>query len=336
MVEVAEHLKGRDFTRIGSWSSDELKTVLDLADELKELQASARAARAPPRPHARDDLPEALDADARLVRGRHRPARRPRPLPRGERPPARPRRDDQGHGDRPRPLPRRDHDPHLRAGRRRGARRARRHPRDQRAHRLLAPVPGARRPDDDPRAARPALGRPPRLPRRRQQRVRLADGRRRPASECASSPRRRKATSPTPTRSPPRAAPPCRWAAPSSSSATRRRPPASADVLYTDVWTSMGQEDEAKRRRADLAGYRIDDDAPHARRARRASSSTACRPTTARRSPRRCSTARSRRSGTRPRTGCTPRRRCWRSIVRWCSRSRTTSRRGRSRSSPSS
>ena len=39
MVEVAEHLKGRDFTRIGSWSSEELKTVLDLADELKALQA---------------------------------------------------------------------------------------------------------------------------------------------------------------------------------------------------------------------------------------------------------------------------------------------------------
>src|SRR6266581_6133166 len=38
MVEVAEQLKGRDFTRIGSWSSEELKTVLDLADELKELQ----------------------------------------------------------------------------------------------------------------------------------------------------------------------------------------------------------------------------------------------------------------------------------------------------------
>ena len=37
-VEVAEHLKGRDFTRIGSWSSEELKAVLDLADELKELQ----------------------------------------------------------------------------------------------------------------------------------------------------------------------------------------------------------------------------------------------------------------------------------------------------------
>ncbi|HMI98434.1 MAG TPA: ornithine carbamoyltransferase [Gaiellaceae bacterium] len=38
MVEVAGHLKGRDFTRIGRWSSEELKTVLDLADELKELQ----------------------------------------------------------------------------------------------------------------------------------------------------------------------------------------------------------------------------------------------------------------------------------------------------------
>jgi ornithine carbamoyltransferase len=38
MVEVAEHLKGKDFTRIGRWSSDELKAVLDLADELKTLR----------------------------------------------------------------------------------------------------------------------------------------------------------------------------------------------------------------------------------------------------------------------------------------------------------
>jgi ornithine carbamoyltransferase len=30
-----------------------------------------------------------------------------------------------------------------------------------------------------------------------------------------------------------------------------------ADVLYTDVWTSMGQEDERERRLADLAGYGI-------------------------------------------------------------------------------
>jgi ornithine carbamoyltransferase len=38
MVEVAQHLKGRDFTRIGSWNSEELKTVLNLADELKALR----------------------------------------------------------------------------------------------------------------------------------------------------------------------------------------------------------------------------------------------------------------------------------------------------------
>jgi ornithine carbamoyltransferase len=40
LIEVPQHLKGRDFTRIGSWTSDELKTVLDLADRLKELQAA--------------------------------------------------------------------------------------------------------------------------------------------------------------------------------------------------------------------------------------------------------------------------------------------------------
>jgi ornithine carbamoyltransferase len=31
-----------------------------------------------------------------------------------------------------------------------------------------------------------------------------------------------------------------------------------ADVLYTDVWTSMGQDEERQRRLKDLAGYGID------------------------------------------------------------------------------
>src|SRR5690348_1134187 len=39
-----------------------------------------------------------------------------------------------------------------------------------------------------------------------------------------------------------------------------RKAAAGADVLYTDVWTSMGQEDERERRLRDLAGFGIDDE----------------------------------------------------------------------------
>jgi ornithine carbamoyltransferase len=35
---------------------------------------------------------------------------------------------------------------------------------------------------------------------------------------------------------------------------------ADADAIYTDVWVSMGDEEEAERRRADLAPYRVDAD----------------------------------------------------------------------------
>jgi ornithine carbamoyltransferase len=35
---------------------------------------------------------------------------------------------------------------------------------------------------------------------------------------------------------------------------------AEADAIYTDVWVSMGDEEEAERRRADLAPYRVDAD----------------------------------------------------------------------------
>jgi ornithine carbamoyltransferase len=33
----------------------------------------------------------------------------------------------------------------------------------------------------------------------------------------------------------------------------------SADVVYTDVWTSMGQEDEAENRRRRFAGYQVNE-----------------------------------------------------------------------------
>src|SRR5438046_3126094 len=38
MVAAGETLKGRSFTRVADWSRDELESVLDLADELKELR----------------------------------------------------------------------------------------------------------------------------------------------------------------------------------------------------------------------------------------------------------------------------------------------------------
>jgi ornithine carbamoyltransferase len=38
MVAAGETLKGRSFTRVADWSADELESVLDLADELKELR----------------------------------------------------------------------------------------------------------------------------------------------------------------------------------------------------------------------------------------------------------------------------------------------------------
>jgi ornithine carbamoyltransferase len=43
MRALPEHLKGRDFLRIGSWSRADLETVLDLADELKQLQRRREA-----------------------------------------------------------------------------------------------------------------------------------------------------------------------------------------------------------------------------------------------------------------------------------------------------
>jgi ornithine carbamoyltransferase len=38
MAAVSESLRGRDFTRVADWTRDELLTVLDLADDLKERQ----------------------------------------------------------------------------------------------------------------------------------------------------------------------------------------------------------------------------------------------------------------------------------------------------------
>ena len=84
-----------------------------------------------------------------------------------------------------------------------------------------------------------------------------------------------------------------------------------ADAVATDVWTSMGQEAEREQRIAIRPATRSTGGC-WPRRRRSTWCCTACRPTTARRSPTTCCTGRARPPGTRPRTGCTPRRRCWR------------------------
>ena len=84
-----------------------------------------------------------------------------------------------------------------------------------------------------------------------------------------------------------------------------------ADVLYTDVWTSMGQEEERERRLADLEGFGID--AELVALASERAIVLPASPHYGRRSRRTFSTASARPSGTRRRTASTPRRRSWRS-----------------------
>ena len=48
MAGVPQHLKGRSFTRVASWSQDELATLLDLADEFKAERARRRELRVLP------------------------------------------------------------------------------------------------------------------------------------------------------------------------------------------------------------------------------------------------------------------------------------------------
>ncbi len=45
MPGVPQHVKGRSFTRVGAWSREELETLLDLADELKAERARRRELR---------------------------------------------------------------------------------------------------------------------------------------------------------------------------------------------------------------------------------------------------------------------------------------------------
>jgi ornithine carbamoyltransferase len=81
--------------------------------------------------------------------------------------------------------------------------------------------------------------------------------------------------------------------------------PLGADLVTTDVWTSMGFEAENEARRKAFADWCVDRRDDGGGQSRRRCSCTACRRTAARRSRPMSSTDRSRSSGTRPRTACT-------------------------------
>ena len=90
-------LTGRDFLTIHDFAPAEIGALLDLAVELKAAHKRGRGASAAHQPVGRHDLHQDLDAHAHLVRGRHRPARRPAALPQRQRHPAPRRRDHQRH-----------------------------------------------------------------------------------------------------------------------------------------------------------------------------------------------------------------------------------------------
>ena len=221
--------------------------MLDLADELKTKQQEREPHRLLEGPHARPALPQALDADAGLARGRGCAisARR--------RSTSRTTSSSSHAASRSRTRPacspatstRSRSAPTSHARWRCSAAAA--VPDRQRAHRRSASAPGARRPADDAGAVRRARG------------TFVSPGSATATTSASRSPRRarcsgaelsapsRRATSPTTRRS----------RSPHPREAVR-----GAHVVVTDVWTSMGQEAER--------GERL-------------------RPSTARRSTRRCS-----------------------------------------------
>ena len=206
------------------------------------------------------------------------------------------RRVAERHGTRALALRRRARDPRPLARRARGVGRGGVDPGDQRADVGRASVPGARRRADDPRAPRRSRRRPDRLGRRRHERARLArpprepdrnGGRRRLPGGLRAAGRHAARARARPARGR-RAAPTS--SSPTSGSRSARRPGASSGCAISSRTASTSRSSSS----------------PHPRR----SSCTACRPIRARRSRRACSTATTRRCGTRPRTACTCRRRC--------------------------
>ena len=174
-----------------SSSAAELDALLDRAAGAEGGAAVLARAR---RPQRRADLPEALDAHARVLRGRHPRARRPRGRAARRGAAALARRGAARHRARALAPRRRDRGADRARRDARGARRAQHRPGDQHAHRAAPPLPGARRPADAARGLRLARRPARRLRRRRQQRRALARAARHARRAWTSRSPRRRAT----------------------------------------------------------------------------------------------------------------------------------------------
>ena len=86
-----------------------------------------------------------------------------------------------------------------------------------------------------------------------------------------------------------------------------------AHAVYTDVWASMGQEEDRERRLRDLEPYRVDAELLESADADAVGNALPAGARRARRSRPTSSTGRAASPGSKPRTACTPRRRSWRS-----------------------
>ena len=260
MAGIPDTLKGRSFTRVSDWTPDELRTALDLADELKVERARRKELRILPgrtvglifrKPSTRTRISSEVGiaelggmalyvpaADLQLSRGestrdtalvlsRFLSAILIRTF-------------DQAEVD--------EFAEHATIPIVNGLTDA--------AHPLQALADAMtirERFGDVRRSAR-------RLPRRRQQRLPLADAHRRAHGDAL---RRRmpRGLRARPGRSSPRARRTRRRAAAAStSSPTPTDGVRGAQVLYTDVWTSMGQEEEHEQRLRDLDAFRLDAD----------------------------------------------------------------------------
>ena len=117
-------LRGRHLMKLADFSPEEITYLIDLAAELKAAKKEGREEQKLVGKEIALIFEKDSTQDALRVRGRRLRPGRPRHLHRPGRLAHGPQGDGEGHGPRARPHVRRDRVPRLRAGHRRGARRA--------------------------------------------------------------------------------------------------------------------------------------------------------------------------------------------------------------------